>query len=97
MNRITAAYDLDDDHKRLWLNADLETMPDIVIVKNIREGIERTVTFVPETENAKLRELVADLWEFGYSENAGANSIKEWHRRHDELRDRVFELLEVDA
>lgn len=48
-------------------------------------------------QNDKLRKLVADLWEFGFSENAGASSVKEWHRRHDELRDRMYELLGVDA
>ena len=46
-------------------------------------------------ENAKLREHIADLWEFGFSKNAGANSIKEYLRKVDELRDRTYELLGV--
>lgn len=49
-----------------------------------------------EAENGKLRELAADLWEFGFSKNAGANSVKEWVRKSDELRERVYETLEVD-
>ena len=48
-------------------------------------------------ENEKLREHIADLWEFGFSKNAGANSIEEWHRRHDELRDRTSELLGIEV
>lgn len=49
------------------------------------------------TENAKLREHIADLWEFGFSKNAGANSVKEYLRKVDELRDRTYELLGVTA
>lgn len=50
-----------------------------------------------EAENEKLRKHIADLWEFGFSKNAGANSIEEWHRRHDELRDRTSELLGIEV
>lgn len=48
-----------------------------------------------EAENEQLREHIADLWEFGFSKNAGANSIKEYLRKVDELRDRTYELLGV--
>ena len=57
-----------------------------------KPGIDRL-----EAENEKLRKHIADLWEFGFSKNAGANSIEEWHRRHDELRDRTSELLGMEV
>lgn len=57
-----------------------------------KPGIDRL-----EAENEKLREHIADLWEFGFSKNAGANSIGEWQKRHDELRDRTYELLGMEV
>lgn len=59
MNSVIAGYDLDADHNRLWVNADLVVMPETVIVKNIREGKEQTSTF-------KLREVVS--YEEGYAD-----------------------------
>ena len=49
-----------------------------------------------QAENAKLRELVGDIWEFGFSNSAGASSVKEWYRVRDELEQRVYEALGVD-
>jgi hypothetical protein len=78
--------------------------PTCVHVTKTTGTMTHGVTYVPiedgkavRAENAKLRELVADLWEFGFSKNAGANSVKEWVRKSDELRERVYEALEVDA
>lgn len=76
MSRVIAAYDLDEDHGRLWVNADLKRMPEVVIVANQPMDRAQTVTYVPEArlleafdenkrveaENAKLRELCASLW-----------------------------------
>lgn len=59
MNRVMTVYDLDTDHNRLWINADLDMMPETVIVKNVREGKEQTSTF-------KLREVVS--YEEGYAD-----------------------------
>lgn len=61
MSRVIATYDLDEDHARLWVNADLEAMPEIVIVKNIRGGKEQTSTFTrPSGDADNTRELLAD-------------------------------------
>ncbi len=90
MSRVIAAYDLDDDHGRLWVNADLKSMPETVIVANQPMDRAQTVTYVPkarlieafdenrriESENAKLRELVRDMWREGAFE-AGANYATE--------------------
>lgn len=43
-------------------------------------------------ENAKLRQLVRDLWEFGCGPNSGANSAAEWAEMADDLHDRMREL-----
>ena len=49
-------------------------------------------------ENAKLRELVRDMWEFGFGDNSGANDAWAWHERADELADRMRELgVEVES
>ena len=48
MSRVIAAYDLDEDHGRLWVNAHLKRMPDIVIVANQPMDMAQTVTYVPE-------------------------------------------------
>lgn len=45
-HRITAAYDLDDDCKRLWVNAILEAMPEVVVVSNTPMDRAQTVTYV---------------------------------------------------
>lgn len=44
----------------------------------------------------ELRELVRDMWQFGFGKNSGANSAREWHERAAELYDRMKELG-VDA
>lgn len=73
MSRVIAAYDLDEDHGRLWVNADLKRMPEIVVVANQPMDRAQTVTYAPEarllealgenkrveSENAKLREELA--------------------------------------
>ena len=59
-----------------------------VLADELGESIDKL-----REENTKLREHIADLWEFGFSKNAGANSIKEYLRKVDELRDRTYELL----
>lgn len=75
MSRVIAAYDLDEDHGRLWVNADLKCMPEIVIVANQPMDRAQTVTYVPEvrllealdknnrveSENSQLRKLVRDV------------------------------------
>ena len=43
-------------------------------------------------ENAKLRELVRDMWEFGFGCNSGANDAWAWHERTDALEERMREL-----
>lgn len=49
-------------------------------------------------ENAKLRELVRDMWEFGFGDNSGANDAWAWHERTDELEGRMAELgVEVET
>ena len=45
-----------------------------------------------ERENAKLRELVRDMWEFECGPNSGANSAAEWAEIADALHDRMREL-----
>ena len=50
-----------------------------------------------KTENAKLRDLVGDIWEFGFSNSAGANSVKEWYRIRDELEQRVYTALGIEV
>lgn len=53
-----------------------------------------------ESENAKLRELVRDMWEFGFGDNSGANNAWAWHEEADALEDRMRELgigIEVTA
>lgn len=45
-----------------------------------------------QDENAKLRELMRDMWEFGFGCNSGANDAWAWHERMDELEDRMREL-----
>jgi len=76
VSRVIAAYDLDEDHGRLWVNADLKRIPEIVFVANQPMDRAQTVTYVPEArlleaidenrrveaENAKLRELVQDIY-----------------------------------
>ena len=47
MNRVMAAFDLDDDHNRLWVNAILEHMPDFVVVSNTPTDRAQTVTYIP--------------------------------------------------
>lgn len=64
-----------------WELGNCPSCPNVV---SLQEALE---------QNAKLREHIADLWEFGFSKNAGANSIKEYLRKVDELRDRTYELL----
>ena len=45
-----------------------------------------------ESENAKLRELVADMWFWGYEGHMDSES-KEWQIKHiDEVLDRMREL-----
>lgn len=58
MSRVIAAYDLDEDHGRLWVNADLKRIPDVVIVANQPMDRAQTVTYVPE---ARLLEAM-DAW-----------------------------------
>lgn len=65
---------------------ELGNCPNCPNVVSLQEALE---------QNAKLREHIADLWEFGFSKNAGANSVKEWYRRRDELEQRTYELLGV--
>lgn len=43
-------------------------------------------------DNGKLRELVAEMWRFGFSENSGANSVAEWNEQASAIRDRMREL-----
>lgn len=45
-----------------------------------------------KVENEELRELVRDMWEFGFGDNSGANDAWAWHERADELADRMAEL-----
>lgn len=59
MNRVIAGYDLDADHNRLCVNADLDVMPETVIVENIREGKEQISTF-------RMREVTS--YEEGYAD-----------------------------
>lgn len=43
-------------------------------------------------QTEKLRELVRDMWEFGFGDNSGANNAWAWHERTDELEGRMREL-----
>ena len=59
-------------------------LPEYPVTQFKPKGLER--------ENARLRELVRDMWEFGFSKNAGANSIEEWHAKCEALADRMREM-----
>ena len=45
-----------------------------------------------EDENAKLRELVRDMWRFGFSSASGANSVEEHVETESMLHGRMLEL-----
>lgn len=59
MSRVISDYGLDIDHNRMWVNVDLDVMPETVIVRNIRQNKEQTSTFRP-------REVVS--YEDGYTD-----------------------------
>lgn len=62
MSKVIATYDLDEDHGRLWVNADLKRMPEVVIVANQPMDRAQTVTYVPET---RLLEAMDEAREAG--------------------------------
>lgn len=90
---VDIGYITDDGSKDMpqWvkLNDEDGQHPSTVYVNN--DSYQRSIS-----ENAKLRELVGDIWEFGFSNSAGASSVKEWYRVRDELEQRVYEALGVD-
>ena len=105
MSRVIAAYDLDEDHGRLWVNADLKRMPEIVIVANQPMDRAQTVTYVPEarllealdknksveSENSQLRELVKDMWYEGAFE-PGASYVTEAYGLAERTRELGIEV-----
>lgn len=100
MSRIIAAYDLDEDHGRLWVNADLKRMPEVVIVANQPMDRAQTVTYVPETrlleavDAAREAEHRADMAERVAADHKGlCDSLKE---TNDDLRRIVDELRETE-
>ena len=100
MSRVIAAYDLDEDHGRLWVNADLKRMPEVVIVANQLMDRAQTVTYVPET---RLLEAMDAAREAGRREDMAervaadrkglCDSLKE---TNDDLRRIVDELRETE-
>lgn len=70
------------------IHYELKHCPACKNIADLQEALE---------ENAKLRELVGDIWEFGFSNSAGANSVKEWYRIRDELEQRVYVALGMEV
>lgn len=101
MSRVIAAYDLDEDHGRVLVNADLECMPDIVIVANQQMDRAQTVTYVPETrlleamDAAREAERRADMAEMVAADHKRlSDSLKE---TNDDLRRIIDELRETEG
>lgn len=96
MSRVIAAYDLDDDHGRLWVNADLKRMPEVVIVANKPMDKAQTITYVPEArlleamDAAREAERQADMAERVAADRKGlCDSLRE---TNDDLRRIIDEL-----
>ena len=100
MSRVIAAYDLDEDHGWLWVNADLKRMPELVIVANQPMDRAQTVTYVPETrlfeamDAAREAERRADMAERVAADRNGlCDSLRE---TNEDLRRIVDELRETE-
>ena len=76
-----------------------EELPDEFCAVRDIDGEPSEYTFyVPEAENAKLRELVRDMWFWGYEGHMDGKS-QEWQMKHiDGVLARMRELgVEVDG
>ena len=104
MSRVIAAYDnlyIDEDHGRLWVNADLKRMPAVVIVTNPPMDRAQTVTYVPETrlleamDEAREAERRADVAERVAADRKGlCDSLRE---TNDDLRRIIDELRGIEV
>lgn len=101
MSRVIATYDLDEDHGRLWVNADLKRMPEVVIVANQPMDRAQTVTYVPETrlieamDEAREAERRADVAERVAADRKGlCDSLRE---TNDDLRRIIDELRGIEV
>lgn len=101
MSRVIAAYDIDEDHGRLWVNVDLKRMPEVVIVANQPMDRAQTVTYVPETrlleamDEAREAERRADMAERVAADRKGlCDSLME---TNDDLRRIIDELRGIEV
>lgn len=100
MSRVIAAYDLDEDHGRLWVNADLKRMPEFVIVANQPTDRAQTVTYVPETRMLEAMDAAreaghrADMAERVAADQKGlCDSLRE---TNDDLRRIIDEMKDTE-
>lgn len=100
MSRVIAAYDLDEDHGRLWVNADLKRMPEFVIVANQPTDRAQTVTYVPEArmleamDEAREAGRRADMAERVAADRKGlCDSLRE---TNDDLRRIIDEMKDTE-
>lgn len=92
MSRVIAAYDLDEDHGRLWVNADLKRMPEFVIVANQPTDRAQTVTYVPE---ARMLEAMDEAREAGRRADMAERVAADRKGLCDSLRETNDDLLRI--